>query len=80
VIFNGLIKRGAARHRDNFVPKHRTIYSTQGRYQRGLFHHCIEFKGFAMRRHLEERLVEGNFSGGRSDFFFRAAKQREAFE
>ena len=40
-------------------PKHRAIDSTQGRYQRDLFHHRIEFKGFVTRRHLEERLVKG---------------------
>jgi len=45
----------------------------------GSFHHRIEFKELATRRHLEEHLVEGDFSGGRSDFFLRSASRREAF-
>ena len=77
--FYGLIRRGPQRAIGLTLFQRRTIYSTQGRYQRRSIHHRIEFKGFATRRHLEERLIEGNFSGGRSDFFFQSARRQEAF-
>jgi hypothetical protein len=72
---------GLKRDRANFISKHRAIHSqSKEDTNAGLFHHRVEFKGFTTRRQREERLVEGDFSGRCSDFFFRSAKRREAIQ